>query len=201
MKAVKIWTIFLLVFNFLCASAQDAYYFPQVFFNKKVADSMLTKGTSTIEGIAYTRAKANSSILWKQKQYAGSGVVITLIPCTEYFNTWYNLKKQYNSNSTSIFMSAEAFSYHLETTTDSYSRFKFENMRPGKYYLEAVIPYTTKVNYKQQTGSTDYFNGYGGYMGSSPTYGSFFYYSQNTNRESTFVEITREGQLAEVKLH
>jgi hypothetical protein len=181
--------------------AQDNYYFPQVFFNTKEADSLLGPGTATIEGIAYTKPKGafGQKAPFAKKQYATAGTVVTLFPRTSYFETWYELQKKYNDNKTAILMSAQAFSYRLEAYTDSYGRFKFINLRPGKYFMEAVIPYNQVRSYQQVTGYTEYYRG-GNFQGSSPIYSTFFYNYHSSNRETLFVEVTKEGQLVEVKL-
>lgn len=191
----------LFIFLGVALFAQESYYFPQVFFNTKEADSLLGRGTATIEGVAFTKPKGafGQKAPLAKKQYAPSGTVITLFPRTSYFETWYKLQKKYGDSRTSILMSSQAFSYRLEAKTDSYGRFRFINLRPGKYFMEAVIPYTEVKSYQQVTGYTDYYRG-GAYTGSSPIYSTFFYNYHSSNRETLFVEVDKEGQLVEVKL-
>ena len=52
----------IVIISFLCAGemfSQKDSYFPQVFFDKKQAESQLGYGKSTIEGVAFTREKRN----------------------------------------------------------------------------------------------------------------------------------------------
>ncbi len=58
-------------------------------------------------------------------------------------------------------MSEEAFKYRVEALTDDHGRFKFEKLKPGKYYLETIVNFTATASYQQQTGTTNTFNGYG----------------------------------------
>lgn len=187
------------IFVALSSISQD-YYYPQVFFNAKQADSMLAVGTSKIEGVAFTKQKTYlGKALLAPKQYAPAGTIVTLFPCTDYFYTWHSLYKKYANKKRDILMSQEAFSYHLQTKTDGYGRFSFDKLKTGKYYLVAVIPYVVKRSYQQQTGVRDTYIG-GGFAGSSPIYSTFFYNAWESNRESLFVEVTKDGQLVEVKL-
>jgi hypothetical protein len=183
--------------------AQSSYYFPQVFFDAKQAEFMIAAGTSTIEGVAFTKVKGKGLIgaIAPKKQYATYGTKVSLFPCTDYFNTWYKLYKAYSDKNTGIFMSADAFSYRLEVGTDEYGRFKFENIKPGKYYLETVIPYAVQKSYSEKVGQTDYYMQGGGFMYSTPQYQTYFYNQYLSSRESVFVEVTRDGQLVEVKLN
>lgn len=191
---------FATIFVALTVSSQD-YYYPQVFFNAKQADSMLARGTSKIEGVAYTKPKTGWGFKapLAKKQYAPAGTIVTLFPCTDYFYTWHSLYKKYANKNTSILMSQEAFSYHLQAKTDNYGRFSFDSLKTGKYYMEVVIPYTVRMSYQEQTGvSNTYYRG--GYVVSSPIYSTFFYNAWDSNRETLFVEVTKDGQLVEVKL-
>lgn len=177
-------------------------YFPQVFFDKKEASNLLAEGKSTIEGVAFTRKKNMYGFkpLLAEKQYAKEGTVVMLFPCSTYFDEWYRLRNKYENKTTAVFMSQEAFEYRLEAKTDAYGRFKFTNIKPGKYYLETIIDFTAVGSYDEQVGNTNYYNGYGAYVGSSPIYKKYYYNYTLENREYEFVEINRDGELIEMKL-
>ncbi|GAB0154885.1 hypothetical protein CHRYSEOSP005_01450 [Chryseobacterium sp. Alg-005] len=190
-----------LVSAFIFSKAQNTYY-PQTFFDKKLAQSMIGFGNSTIEGVASTKQKNNWGIkpLLGQKHYAPQGTVVMLFPVTPYFEEFYKMRKKYENKKTTVYMSDEAFKYRIEALTDSHGRFKFEKLKPGKYYLETIVNFTATASYQQQTGRTDSYNAYGGYLYSTPIYDTFFYNYASANRESKFVEIKNDGELVEVNL-
>lgn len=199
MKTKIIFTLFLLsgIFSY----AQNKL-FPQSFFDKKIAQEMLTVGTSTIEGRADTKQKNTYGLNSEAnaKHYAPQGTVVTLFPMTPYFEEFLKLRRQKENKKTKVYLSEEAFKYRLETTTDEYGRFKFEKLRPGKYYIECIVAFAAMGGYTQQTGVTTTYNGYGNAIASSPYYEKFFYNYDSANRETKIVEIKSEGELLEIKL-
>ncbi|MCQ9641320.1 hypothetical protein MP478_18215 [Chryseobacterium sp. WG14] len=197
----KLLTLFILMLGFIYLHAQNTYY-PQAFFDKKLARDMLAFGNSTIEGVASTKQKTTFGIkpLLGEKHYARQGTVVMLFPVTPYFEEFYNMRKKYENKKTTVYMSEDAFKYRVEALTDDRGRFKFEKLKPGKYYLETIINFTATANYQKQTGTTDTYNGMGGYMYSTPIYNTFFYGYSAANRESKFVEIKADGELKEISL-
>ena len=188
-------------------SAAQTVYYPQVFFDKKLAQEMIGYGKSTIMGVASTREKQNvpftlgmAKMKTGKKHIAQKGTVVMLIPVTPYFEEFYKMRRKYENSKTSVYMSEEAFKYRIDTTTDEFGRFKFEKIKPGKYYLETILGFTATASYKQQTGRSDAYNAYGGYLYSTPIYETFFYNYATSNRESKFVEIKEDGQVLEIDL-
>ncbi len=197
----KLFTLFILMFGFMYLEAQNTYY-PQAFFDKKLARDMLGFGNSTIEGVASTKQKNNWGIkpLLGEKHYAPKGTVVMLFPVTPYFQEFYDMRRKYENKKTTVYMSEEAFKYRVEALTDDHGRFKFEKLKPGKYYLETIVNFTATASYQKQTGTSDAYNGYGAYLYSTPIYSTFFYGYSAANRESKFVEIKQDGELKEIKL-
>ncbi|ROI01399.1 hypothetical protein EGI16_17930 [Chryseobacterium sp. G0240] len=197
----KLFALLILMCAFIHSNAQNTYY-PQVFFDKKLARDMLGFGNSTIEGVASTKQKNNWGIkpLLGQKHYAPKGTVVMLFPVTPYFEEFYNMRKKYENKKTTVYMSEEAFKYRVEALTDDHGRFKFEKLKPGRYYLETIVNFTATASYQKQTGTTDTYNGYGNYLYSTPIYSTFFYGYDAANRESKFVEIKADGELKEINL-
>lgn len=197
----KLFMLLVFVMAFVSSNAQNTYY-PQAFFDKKLARDMLGFGNSTIEGVASTKQKNNWGIkpLLGQKHYAPKGTVVMLFPVTPYFEEFYSMRKKYENKKTTVYMSEEAFKYRVEALTDDRGRFKFEKLKPGKYYLETIVNFTATASYQQQTGTTNTFNGYGNYLYSTPIYSTFFYGYDAANRESKFVEIKADGELKEINL-
>lgn len=186
---------------FILSKAQNTYY-PQAFFDKKLAQNMIGFGNSTIEGVASTKQKNNWGIkpLLGEKHYAPKGTVVMLFPVTPYFEEFYKMRKKYENKKTTVYMSDEAFKYRIEALTDDHGRFKFEKLKPGNYYLETIVNFTATASYQQQTGQSDAYNAYGGYLYSTPIYQTFFYNYSSANRESKFVEIKQDGELKEINL-
>lgn len=196
--------LFLIIslFTGIFSFAQKNTFYPQTFFDKKQAQEMISYGKSTIEGVASTKQKNAYGFKapLAKKQYAREGTVVMLFPCTEYFNEWYKLRSKKENKKTQILMSEDAFKYRIEATTDAYGRFKFEKMKPGKYYLEAIVDFTATSSYRQQTATETGYNAYGQALYSTPVYSTFFYNYNSANRENKFVEIKEDGQLLEIKL-
>ena len=194
----------------MCAGevfSQKDSYFPQVFFDKKQAEAQLGTGKSTIEGVAFTREKRTIpftmgavKVKTGKKHMARPNTVVMLFPVTEYFTEFYNLRKKLESKTKQVLMSNEAFAVRREAYTDDYGRFRFENLKVGKYYLEKIVDFTAVGSYKQQTGTSTAYNVYGTPLYSTPIYETFFYDYEAAHRESKFVEVKKDGQVIEIKL-
>lgn len=200
----------IVIISFLCAGeafSQKDSYFPQVFFDKKQAEAQLGYGKSTIEGVAFTREKRNVPLTMgmvkakmEKKHVARPNTVIMLFPVTEYFTEFYNLRRKIESSKKQVLMSKEAFAVRREAYTDDYGRFKFENLKVGKYYIETIVDFTAVGSYKKQTGTSTAYNVYGTPLYSTPIYETFFYDYEDSHRESKFVEVKKDGQVIEIKL-
>jgi hypothetical protein len=200
----------ILIISFLCAGeafSQKDSYFPQVFFDKKQAEAQLGAGKSTIEGVAFTREKRSIPLTMGavkvktgKKHMARPNTVVMLFPVTEYFTEFYNLRKKLESKTKQVLMSNEVFAVRREAYTDDYGRFRFENLKVGKYYLETIVDFTAVGSYKQQTGTSTAYNVYGTPLYSTPIYETFFYDYEAAHRESKFVEVKKDGQVIEIKL-
>ena len=200
----------IVIISFLCAGeafSQKDSYFPQVFFDKKQAEAQLGAGKSTIEGVAFTREKRSIPLTMGavkvktgKKHMARPNTVVMLFPVTEYFTEFYNLRKKLESKTKQVLMSNEAFAVRREAYTDNYGRFRFENLKVGKYYLETIVDFTAVGSYKQQTGTSTAYNVYGTPLYSTPIYETFFYDYEAAHRESKFVEVKKDGQVIEIKL-
>ncbi len=199
---MKKWFMFICSIFIAFVSAQKDELYPQVFFDKKLAASMLAPGKSTIEGVAFTKQKDKYGMkpIGGVKHFAPKGTVIMLFPITPYFEEFYKTRKKYENKNTNVFMSEDAFAHRREALTDEYGRFKFSNVKPGKYYIETIVNFTATGSYKEQTGTSTSYNYFGQALYSNPIYQTFFYNYASANRESKFVEIKSDGQLLEIKL-
>ena len=199
MKTPHFFILFL--FAGIFSQAQNKL-FPQAFFDKKQAQDMLAIGTSTIEGVAST--KQNTAYGYKaplaKKQVAPEGTLVTLYPLTPYFEEFIKLRKQKENKKTVVYISDDAYKYRLETKTDAYGRFKFEKLKPGKYFIESIVPLVASYTYQQQTGNLNTYNNGGYVIASTPYYETFRGSYDTTNRETKIVEIKSEGEVLEIKL-
>jgi len=111
---------------------QPVPVFPAASFNKQEAGSMLNNGTATLHGIVAKKTKNPDNTYL--------GIVVTLFPCTPYFNEWYELQKKNKRGKTLAMMSSEAYSYRILTkASDKDGTFEFRNLKPGKYYLQMAL--------------------------------------------------------------
>ncbi|WP_449398975.1 hypothetical protein [Chryseobacterium wanjuense] len=67
--------------------------YPQVHFDSLQAKQKLAKGTATIKGIAFTKAKSKWGLKVGQRIYANQ-IKVTLFPVTPYLESWYALRKE-----------------------------------------------------------------------------------------------------------
>lgn len=178
------------------AIAQKNSFQPTGVFNKALAEEMLQPGNASIVGVAYTRQFTDS-----KRQDAPEGTLVTLYPLTPYFEEFLKLRTRKEDKNTAVYLSEEAYKYRVETKTDAYGRFIFENLKPGKYYIESVIPYIGTAEYSKQTGTTTTYNGYGVAISTDPYYEKFTYDFDAASRESKVVEVKKAGQSLNVKLY
>ncbi|MDO4729139.1 MAG: hypothetical protein Q4B43_09085 [Bacteroidota bacterium] len=184
--------------------AQKKEVMPKKKFDVEDAKARLALGTSTIKGVAVAREYNNTSTkaeIIGVKHYAPEGTVVLLFPMTDYFKEYLKMRQKYKMSLKYIpVLSQEAFAYRIEATVGANGEFVFEQMLPGKYYLETQFNYTGAAIGQRQIGVTDYYNGYGHYRGSSPIYQSFKYNYNGATIERAFVEIKKDGEVKNVKL-
>lgn len=172
-------------------------YYPDAVFDSLQAKQMLAKGTASIKGVAFTRAKNNLGYKSGQRILANQ-IKVVLLPVTPYFEAWYKLRKEKENlkKRRYVYLSKESYSYRLEAITNSDGEFTFPDMKPGKYFLQGFLPWTHNGYYKEYTGS-----GYNGYGGRTDYYQQKKYSVEHEDRIEEFVEIREDGKMVKVKLH
>lgn len=163
--------------------------YPTQKFDSLSAKRMLEYGNSTIKGVVYK--KTNKLAIVNAKKY-GYKVTVTLYPATAYFMEYYNLRQEKESKRMKVYISEEATKYRIEVKSDEYGRFKFEKMKPGKYFLQAMM--TTTNSYVQDVEVA------------TNSYGTRFYekqrhYESKTHRQEKFVEVQNGSDVVEVVLN
>jgi hypothetical protein len=172
-------------------------YYPEVPFDSLQAKKMLARGKGTIKGVAYTKAKNNMGIKAGARIYANQMKVV-LLPVTPYFEDWYKMRKDKENlrKRRYVHLSTDAYKYRLEAITNSDGEFTFPEMKPGRYFLQGFLNWTSNGYYNEYTGAA--YNSYGGRTN---------YYEQKTysvgheDRIEEFVEVKEDGQVVKVKLH
>ncbi len=168
---------------------QKISLYPQVTFDKELAKNQLAVGKSTIKGIVYK--STNKISLVNAKAYGGN-VKVELFPVNEYFMAWYNLREKKENKKTNVYMSEDAYSMRIETTTDEYGRFEFKEMKPGKYFIQAIMSVTRAYTRDVVVGTNSYGTQY---------YQKERYNKTKYHRNEKFIEIFKDGDIVEVKLN
>jgi hypothetical protein len=185
----------------MMASAQNEQQpqpvFPTTTFNEQEAKTMLEPGTCTIQGVVKK--------LKKQPDNTYLGVEVMLMPCTPYFNEWYELQKKNRKGKTIAMMSPEAYSYRiLAKASDTDGSFTFSNLKPGRYYLQTRVRQQQMKKMLNQIGESDTYtvNVHGQTISHyrQPIYEEFKLFYETDDLVKTFVDITRDGEMVTVKL-
>jgi hypothetical protein len=172
-------------------------FYPKVAFDSLLAKKMLAKGTATIKGVAFTKAKNNVGIKSGRRIFANQ-IKVVLLPVTPYFNEWFELRKEKESlrKRRYVYLSNAAYRYRLEAITNSNGEFTFPEMKPGKYFLLGFLGYTKYGYYNEYTGT-----GYNSYGGQTNYYQQKQYSVDHEDRIEEFVEVKENGEVVKVRLH
>lgn len=193
-------TAFLMMLTFFAFSAKSQYVQPErndttyiypklKFDSAAVIKEYVGKGTCTIRGVAYKGGLV--------KSYAYKTTVL-LFPVTPYLLDFLDLKakKENVKRKRIVYMSDEAYKYHNEAITNTTGDFTFSGLRPGKYYLETVVIVSSGYAGKKLVGTSgDDYSGHINYY--KDTYTNF----NNYFKVSKFVDIDKDDQIVDVKLH
>jgi len=166
-------------------------------FDTTAAIHALAKGSSTIKGVAFTRPRTGFGYKAPlANRIFANKVKILLFPVTPYLLEYLELKKKEKPKKLRyVYMDPGAWYYRLEAITNSRGAFTFPNLKPGKYYLEAILDWNTTGYYDAYSGS-----GYGSYGGRTDYYDRKYYNIAHYDKLTKFVDIEAEGQTLDVKL-
>jgi hypothetical protein len=172
--------------------------FAQTPFDTLQAKQALARGKSTIKGVAFTRPPENSSGLHLKtgKKLLANKMRVVLYPVTPYLLEYLKLKDKENPKKLKFaYLTPQAYYYRLEAITNSTGEFTFPEMKPGKYYLEAVLNWNSYGTYSKYTGS-----GYNSYGGTTNYYTKENYTTGHADLLTKFVEVEKDGEVVEIKL-
>ncbi|MBZ4189395.1 carboxypeptidase-like regulatory domain-containing protein [Niabella beijingensis] len=164
-------------------------------FDSLTAKKALAEGTGTIKGQAFTRPRFGGYPFKFGAKILANKITVLLFPVTPYLLDYLQVKKKENRKKLKYaYIDETAFRYRLTAVTNSDGEFTFPKMKPGKYYLEAILPWSETKSYDAYTGT-----GYGMY--STVNYYETRYYNQSHYDKLTeFVEVKAEGEVLHVKL-
>jgi hypothetical protein len=168
---------------------EQTIHYPETKFDSVHAKNQLGKGKATIKGVLFK--KTNKIAIVGGYTY-GYKKEVVLLPVTDYLLEWYKLRAAKENKKTSVYLSEQAYSFRLVTVTDENGRFFFNELKPGKYFVQA---YMSKTNYF----SRDVVVG-------TDSYGTKYYKQENYSemkkyRNEKFVEIKNDGEIIEIKLN
>lgn len=112
---------------------QERVILPKTQFDKAAALRALEKGTATIVGTACWRVP-----------YLGSraeNVPILLLPVTPHLEELIRLRKKARRGEV-VLQSPEVLETSIATVADDKGRFRFTELKPGRYYLYAAFGFT-----------------------------------------------------------
>jgi hypothetical protein len=169
--------------------------YPTVPFDSLRAKSALAIGKGTIQGVAFTKPKTQFGYKAPlASRIYGANIRVVLYPVTPYLEEWHRLRNKKEGKKTRVYLSDAAARYGLVTTTDDYGRFTFNQMKPGTYFLQAILNW-------QHTGTKDVYQGSGYH-----DYGRTDYYTRqnysigHSDRLEEFVTVEKDGEVTKVKL-
>jgi hypothetical protein len=175
---------------------------PDVPFDEAAARSALEPGEITLRGFASTKANVATVNLFKflgKDHPAAPGTLVTLYPATPYFEAWHALRERLGKSDRIAVMSPLAQSYRIiGKVTRPEGGFEFRNLKPGRYYLEAVVEFRQELSRQVRTGNVYSLNA--GAVMSHPVYERFRYTLADSNVVSAFVDVPAQGGVVEMRL-
>lgn len=165
--------------------------YPEVVFDSIQAKKALALGKGKITGVAFTKTAPLAPRIY------ANNMKIMLFPVTPYFEAWYKLRKSKENlrKRRYVYMSDQAFRYRLEAISNSVGKFTFPDMKPGKYFLQGFMNWSSTGSYDQLTGTS-----YGSYGTQANHYEKKYYTQNHEERLEEFVEIKEDGEIVKVKL-
>ncbi len=175
------------------------YVYPKAPFDPVWAEAQMGPGTATLRGtLTVKERKALIKALNISKGHrAPRGTIVTLFPHTKHLEEWLALDKKLSRQATlqKAAMTPEALSYRFLTkVTDDEGGFEFTGLKPGRYFVYAMVNYVDAGTVMEQTGSVDSYIG-GARVESIPTFTSSSYAINMAKAATAVVEIASEGQV------
>jgi hypothetical protein len=166
-------------------------------FDSVAAGAALAKGEASIKGVAFTKPKTQFGYKAPlAKRIYANRIKVLLFPVTPYLLEYLGVKKKENPRKLKFaYIDPVAWRYRYEAITNSVGEFTFPYLKPGKYYLEAILPWNSSGYYDQYTGS-----GYNDY-GTTNYYQRQYYNVGHYDKLYDFVEIKEGEESVKIKLN
>ncbi|MFD2034041.1 carboxypeptidase-like regulatory domain-containing protein [Belliella marina] len=170
-------------------------------FDTISARNALAEGNITIKGEAFTRPPGYMGEqlgfgIKAGKKIKANKITVYLYPVTPYLVEYLKQKKKENPKKLKfVYIDPNALRYRLTAVTNSDGEFTFPKMKPGEYYLEAILPWSQSGYQNVYTGS-----GYGSYGGRVDYYDRQQYVQSHHDMLSKFIKIVDNEKVVEVKL-
>jgi tetratricopeptide (TPR) repeat protein len=171
------------------AKGQKVLY-PGSTFDPALAKAALSRGLATIRGRACSK--------YDGLRFDAAGAKVILMPVTPYLEEWYALRDKKESKTTVVYMSNEAYDYHIEAVADAEGRFVFEGLKPGKYFVQVIHTFNQLKTAKVYDGSSSWQNG--PVMQTTNYYYLQDYTVERSARFEKFVEIREENEDKKITL-
>jgi hypothetical protein len=159
---------------------------PATPFDRTAALQAIERGNSTIRGIACS--------YHDNYKFPMANKHVYLLPVTSYLNEWLQLRKK-SRNKPVAGLLKEAFEVRVETSTDEKGHFQFPNMKPGRYYLMALMSFNQAKSRDVYAGS-----GYNSMGGTTAYFDRQDYTVGRSDLLERLVEVKRDGQTITVPL-
>jgi tetratricopeptide (TPR) repeat protein len=164
--------------------------YPGSTFDAALAKAALGRGLAAIRGRACSK--------YDGLRFDAAGATVILLPVTPYFEEWYALREKKESNTTSVYMSQEAWQCRIEAVADAEGRFVFEGLKPGKYFIQVIHNFNQLKTAKVYNGSDTWQNG--PVMQTTNYYYLQDYTVERSARFEKFVEIKEENEAKKITL-
>jgi tetratricopeptide (TPR) repeat protein len=166
------------------------YLYPNAPFDAVLAKEAISPGSSTIAG----RACAYEA----KTKFVARDTKVLLYPVTPYLEAWYALRKKQEDKSTVVYISKEAARYRREAQTNEDGMFVFDNIKPGRYFIQIIFEFTRAGTVRRDGGSsTEVVNGV---LTTTNYYYDQDYRFDYTKRLEEFVDVKKEGEVTKVDL-
>jgi hypothetical protein len=165
-------------------------------FDSTAARVALARGGSSIKGVAFTKPRTQFGYKapLAPRIYANK-IKVLLFPVTPYLMDYLEIKKKENPKKLKFaYIDPAAWRFRYEAITNSVGEFTFPYLKPGKYYLEAILPWSSSAYYDKYTGS-----GSDGW-GTTNYYQREYYNVGHYDKLWDFVEIKSDGEIVTIKL-
>ena len=159
--------------------------YPKEIFDVQQARDAMDAGNATIKG--------RVCAFYDGRVFSQADVKVNLLPVTPYLEAWEKLRD--SKKGANVTMSEEAISIRKEAKTVDNGYYSFNNVKPGKYFMQANMAFIQAKSNTVYDGSDTYGNTTTNY------YHEEVYGVERGNLLEETVEITKDGEVKTVNLY